>query len=101
MALQLLADVAVVPDVVAKELLQLRPEIPVVLSSGYVTEELRLRAVQFGICDVLYKPNTMLEMSEVIHSMIVRARGDRVANDLADSRVVLSASRGPSMIPPT
>jgi len=52
---------------VATELLRLRPELPVVLCSGHVTEELVQRARSAGICEVLYKPGTIEEFAASIH----------------------------------
>ncbi|MEO6095414.1 MAG: response regulator [Fibrobacteria bacterium] len=55
---------------IAAEFLKLRPELPVVLCSGHVTEELRQRAGKVGIREVLYKPGTMEEFGEAIHHII-------------------------------
>lgn len=52
---------------VAAELLRLRPDLPVVLCSGHVTEELVQRARRAGICEVLYKPGTIEEFAASIH----------------------------------
>ena len=57
---------------VAAELLRIRPDVPIVLCSGHVTEELRQRARASGICEVLYKPNTVEEFSEAIHRLATR-----------------------------
>lgn len=54
---------------VAADMLKLRPQMPVVLCSGHVTEDLRQRARDAGIREVLYKPNTMEELSEAIHRL--------------------------------
>jgi CheY-like chemotaxis protein len=59
---------------VAADLLQLRPDLPVVLCSGHVTEELRESARNAGIREVLYKPNTMEEFSEAIHRLASKTR---------------------------
>ena len=59
---------------VAGEIGKLRPELPVVLSSGRVTEDLRQRAHSAGICDVLHKPTAIDELSGVIHRLIGRTR---------------------------
>jgi len=61
---------------VADEFLKLRPGVPVALCSGYVTEELKERARQAGICEVLYKPNTMEEFSHAIHLLTTRDARD-------------------------
>ncbi len=59
---------------VAADVLKLRPDLPVVLCSGHVTEDLRQRARNAGIREVLYKPNTMEELSEAIHRLAVQTR---------------------------
>ncbi len=58
---------------IASELLKLRPGLPVMLCSGHVTDELRQRARDAGISEVLHKPNTMEELSEAIHRLLNRA----------------------------
>lgn len=59
---------------VAAELLKIRPDLPVALCSGHVTEDQREKARQLGIREVLYKPNTMLELSETIDRLAVETR---------------------------
>ncbi|MBC8096830.1 MAG: response regulator [Akkermansiaceae bacterium] len=54
---------------VAADLLKVRPDVPVMLCSGHVTEDLRQRALRIGIREVLYKPNTMEEFSEAVHRL--------------------------------
>ena len=41
----------------ARELSQLRPELPVVLMSGYVTDELQAKAALYGVRRILHKPS--------------------------------------------
>jgi PAS domain S-box-containing protein len=59
---------------VAAEVLKVRPDLPVVLCSGHVTEELREQARNAGIREVLNKPNTMQELSETIHRVASQAK---------------------------
>ncbi|MBI4515170.1 MAG: PAS domain S-box protein [Deltaproteobacteria bacterium] len=47
---------------VARELSRLRPDLPVVLASGYITEELRAAAPEVGVRQLIYKPNTVEEL---------------------------------------
>jgi CheY-like chemotaxis protein len=61
---------------VAKDLLTVRPDLPVVLTSGYVTDELREAAARLDI-EVVYKPNTADELFEVIHRLINNAARSR------------------------
>ncbi len=55
---------------VARETARMRPEIPVVLTSGYVTEELRHEARAAGVRHVIYKPNTINELCEIIRRLL-------------------------------
>jgi len=59
---------------VAADLMRLRPELPVVLCSGHVTEDLRQRARVVGVREVLYKPNTVEELSAAIHRLAIATR---------------------------
>jgi signal transduction histidine kinase/ActR/RegA family two-component response regulator len=51
---------------VAKEIRALRPDLPVVLASGYVTKEVHAQARAAGVRDVIYKPNTVEELSNTV-----------------------------------
>ena len=53
----------------ARELRVLCPELPVVVSSGFVSEELRAEADEAGVCHVLHKENSYEELP----SMAARA----------------------------
>jgi nitrogen-specific signal transduction histidine kinase/CheY-like chemotaxis protein len=55
---------------VAGDFLKVRPDVPVVLTSGHVTEYLRQCASKAGIRNILYKPITIDEFSEHIHSLV-------------------------------
>ncbi|MFN2377507.1 MAG: response regulator [Candidatus Binatia bacterium] len=44
---------------VAREVLKLRPNLPVVMASGYVTEELKEQCAAVGIVQLLEKPDTI------------------------------------------
>ena len=55
---------------VAAEILRLRPDALVALTSGYVTQELSAKARALGICEVIYKPNTVDDLIEAIHRML-------------------------------
>jgi CheY-like chemotaxis protein len=55
---------------VASALLEARPDIPVVLTSGYITEQLREDARRIGVRQVIYKPNTIVELGEIIDRLI-------------------------------
>ncbi len=62
---------------VSGEILGVRPEIPIILISGYVTEELAESARRIGIRYLMYKPSTMDEMSQTIHQFAMEARQPR------------------------
>ena len=51
---------------VAQELKAIRADLPVVLASGYITEELRAKAPAAGISELIYKPNTVDELCEAV-----------------------------------
>ena len=54
---------------VAREVKRIRPDLAVVISSGYITDELRLAAQQIGVSQVVYKPNTVNELCSIIHRL--------------------------------
>ena len=51
---------------VARALREIRPDLPVALASGYITDELRAQAPQAGVRELVYKPNTVDELCEVV-----------------------------------
>jgi CheY-like chemotaxis protein/anti-sigma regulatory factor (Ser/Thr protein kinase) len=51
---------------VAKALKEIRADLPVVLASGYITEELRAKAPAAGVSELIYKPNTVDDLCEAI-----------------------------------
>ncbi len=55
---------------VAQELALLRPDLPVVITSGYVTEELAAGARAAGVRQVVYKPNTVDELCASIQRLL-------------------------------
>lgn len=64
------------PDVsgldVINEIRAMCPHIPIVLSSGFVTDEVRASALERGACDVFYKPGTMRELAEMLDRVFAR-----------------------------
>jgi two-component system, cell cycle sensor histidine kinase and response regulator CckA len=54
---------------VARELAHLRPDLPVVLTSGYVTEELRAQASAAGVRHVIYKPDTVDGLCDAVQRL--------------------------------
>jgi PAS domain S-box-containing protein len=51
---------------VAREIAQLRPDLPVILASGYITDELREEAPRAGVKQLIYKPNTVDELCAAV-----------------------------------
>jgi two-component system, cell cycle sensor histidine kinase and response regulator CckA len=62
------------PDL-ARELLALRPSLPIVLTSGYVREEDGNRLRELGIRDLVLKPNTVEDLGATLHKVLSAARG--------------------------
>lgn len=54
----------------AEELLQIRPDLPIIITSGYVRAEDARRAEQIGVRDVVLKPNTVAEIGQLIRDRI-------------------------------
>ena len=51
---------------VAQALKEIRPDLPVVMASGYITEELRAKAPAAGIRELIYKPNSVEDLCEAV-----------------------------------
>lgn len=60
---------------VIREVKKLRPDLPTILTSGYVTEELLLRAQELGVTTVLEKQNTFEELGRSLQSALRKAAG--------------------------
>ena len=59
----------------AHEMARIRPELPVVISSGYITEELRALAREAGVRGLLEKQNTFEELAALLARVLaVRER---------------------------
>lgn len=50
----------------AKSILETRPGVPVLMTSGYVRTQDRERALQLGVRDLIVKPNTIDELGHVL-----------------------------------
>ena len=50
----------------ARALREIRADLPVALASGYITEELRVQAPAAGVIELVYKPNTVDELCEMV-----------------------------------
>jgi PAS domain S-box-containing protein len=58
---------------VAQAVADVRPELPVAISSGYITTELRALATAAGVRGLLEKENTFEELCSLIASILARA----------------------------
>ena len=52
---------------VTRELLAIRPELPVLLTSGYISDDLRAQATMAGVSQLIAKPTTMDELRKAIN----------------------------------
>ncbi len=55
---------------VAEAVLRLRPGLPVVLSTGYITDELMQRARALGVRHVMQKENSLEELAQLVHEAL-------------------------------
>ena len=55
---------------VARQIGQLRPDLPVVLSSGYISESLRGQALKAGVRALLQKENTFEELVDLVQRLL-------------------------------
>jgi YesN/AraC family two-component response regulator len=54
----------------AESILEVRPDMHIVLHSGYLTDEMTKSAQKIGIRRLLPKPSTSAEMIHVLHQLI-------------------------------
>jgi DNA-binding NtrC family response regulator len=47
-----------------------RTDLPVVLGSGHITDELRADAMARGVREVFYKPCTLNELTEIVNRVL-------------------------------
>lgn len=60
---------------VAAELARINPQMPVVISSGYITEELREQAHRAGVRSLLEKANTFQDLSDMVGRILAQNPG--------------------------
>jgi DNA-binding NarL/FixJ family response regulator len=48
----------------------IRPDLPVLISSGYISDELRACASQFGVRGVMQKEHTLEELGALVHAVL-------------------------------
>jgi PAS domain S-box-containing protein len=54
----------------ARDIAQIRPDLPVVISSGFVSEAVRSQALQAGVCAVVQKENIAEELPRVLYQVL-------------------------------
>jgi PAS domain S-box-containing protein len=57
----------------AAELAYIRPDLPLVITSGHVSEELRSGALRHGIRHLMQKQNTLEELGTIVHRALAEA----------------------------
>ena len=65
-----LADFAKHGTAVAARLHQLRPTLPVLLTTGYVADTLRAEAQLVGVCHVMHKEYTLEQLAPLLHRVL-------------------------------
>jgi CheY-like chemotaxis protein len=58
----------------ARELLHIRPDTRIVMTSGYIRPEDQEAARRLGIRDLILKPNTVAELGQLLHRLFVAQR---------------------------
>jgi len=59
---------------VARALAGVRPGLPVAISSGYISDELRARASELGVRGVMQKEHTLEELGALVHGILASDR---------------------------
>jgi two-component system cell cycle sensor histidine kinase/response regulator CckA len=60
---------------VARAIAQIRPGLSVVITSGYISDALREGAREAGVRHLVYKPNSVEELTEVIRRLLEPENG--------------------------
>ncbi|MCM3564596.1 hybrid sensor histidine kinase/response regulator [Hydrogenophaga intermedia] len=58
----------------ARALKAIRPDLPVAIASGYISEELRREAPAAGVDEIIYKPDTVEALCQAIEKMMAGRR---------------------------
>ena len=61
----------------AARILQVRPNIPIILATGYIRPQDTETARRLGIRDLILKPNTVEEMGHTLHRILTEQRGGK------------------------
>ena len=59
---------------VVRALAGIRPALPVAISSGYISDELRACARELGVCGVMQKERTLEELGALVHAALAAHR---------------------------
>jgi CheY-like chemotaxis protein len=57
---------------VARSISSIRPNLPVAVASGFITDELKTQALALGVTDLIFKPNAVEEYGEVVARLVKR-----------------------------
>jgi len=55
---------------VVREIAAIRPDLPVIISSGYLSDELRAEAALFGVSELMAKENSVAELPTRLHRVL-------------------------------
>jgi CheY-like chemotaxis protein len=58
----------------ARAIRDIRSDLPVALTSGYITEELRTKAPDAGVRELIYKPDTVSELCDIVARLLRTAK---------------------------
>ena len=59
---------------VTRELRELRPDLPIVILSGFVTNELREEAASLGVRRILEKPTTLDDLARTVAEVVAERK---------------------------
>jgi len=71
---------------VAAAVRQLNPRVPIVLVSGFITQELEQQARQAGVCRVLYKPDTFTDLLKILPELLAGGQAEESVSVPAQKR---------------
>jgi len=55
---------------VARAVREIRPDLPVVMASGFITDELKVQALEAGVLDLVFKANGVEEFCDVVQRLV-------------------------------
>ena len=59
----------------ARALVKLRPELPIAITSGYISDELRSSAAELGVIGIMRKERALEDLAGLVHDALSRPRG--------------------------